>query len=148
MFNKIIKEYQELNFISGEAFSWNPQNKTITYRQKENDDNFLASLMHEIAHAKLNHSFFKYDINLLKMERDAWAMASLLIENFRTSLDQNYVEDCMDSYRDWLYSRSKCPKCHYLGIQSDINTYSCIYCSIAWRVPDSRLCTIKRKILT
>lgn len=126
---------------------WSPSDDSITYPKSESID-VAYGLIHEIAHAKLGHHTFQHDIELLKMERDAWNQASKIAQaKFSLKINADYIEDCLDSYRDWLYKRSLCPQCHLSGFQVNKHEYSCPHCQIDWKVPVSRLCVVKRKIL-
>lgn len=143
----VVRAFPDLKFESGNALMWNPSTTSITYPAVDNID-VVYGLVHEIAHAKLDHHSFQHDIELLKMERDAWNQASEIAKSkFGLKIDSDYIEDCLDSYRDWLYKRSLCPQCHLSGFQVNNHEYSCPHCLIDWKVPVSRLCTVKRKIL-
>ncbi|MEK7471738.1 MAG: hypothetical protein AAB624_00650 [Patescibacteria group bacterium] len=143
----IVRAFPELNFECGKSLSWNPTTASISYPDIDNTD-VVYGLIHEIAHAKLGHDSFIHDIELLKMERDAWNQASEIAESkFGLKINVDYIEDCLDSYRDWLYKRSLCPQCHLSGFQVNNHEYSCPHCQIDWKVPISRLCVVKRKIL-
>lgn len=146
---EILRErFPGVHFAKGTVFSWHPKTNTVYYPAEPLDDAaFMTGIIHEIAHSELGHKDFKHDIELLKMERDAWILAGKLIAEFGGNLDRDHIEDCLDSYRDWLYSRSKCPQCNLVGIQSAAHAYSCIHCSLTWKVPTSRLCTVKRKVI-
>lgn len=143
----VVRAFPELRFELGSALMWNPSNSSITYPAVDTID-VVYGLVHEIAHAKLGHDSFIHDIKLLKMERDAWNQAREIAgSEFGLKIDTDYIEDCLDSYRDWLYKRSLCPQCHLSGFQVNNHEYSCPHCQIDWKVPVSRLCVVKRKIL-
>jgi hypothetical protein len=143
----VIRAFPELNFKEGKAHAWDPVHRCITHTRGESLE-AISGLLHEIAHAILEHARFRHDIELLKMERDAWAKAiELAHDKFGINIDKDHAEDCLDSYRDWLYKRSLCPRCRLTGFQVELNSYSCPHCLIDWKVPTSRLCSVKRKIL-
>lgn len=143
----ITSEFPELRFMEGKTLSWNPQTDTITIPKSDTDDT-VYGLIHEIAHAKLTHDSFLHDVDLIKMEREAWNKAcEIAKDRFDLKINYEYIEDCLDSYRDWLYKRSLCPRCTLSGFQVNNHEYSCPHCLIDWKVPVSRLCTVKRKIL-
>lgn len=143
----VVQAFPELKFESGKSLSWNPTDAKISYPNTGYTD-VVYGLIHEIAHAKLGHDIFQHDIELLKMERYAWNQAIEIAESkFGLKIDVDYIEDCLDSYRDWLYKRSMCPQCHLCGFQVNNHEYSCPHCLIDWKVPVSRLCAVKRKIL-
>ncbi|MBP9853080.1 hypothetical protein KBC77_03790 [Candidatus Saccharibacteria bacterium] len=104
------------------------------------------TLLHETAHALLQHESFTSDIELLQMEVAAWHHARVLAGRFKITIDPDYIEDCLDSYRDWLHARATCPTCFERSLQTDTHTYTCHNCSAKWHVTKSRLCrTYRRK---
>lgn len=145
----IFSAFPEVNFQPGEQLAWQPEYSIVTYPDTDKVDvSIYYGLIHEVAHSKLDHKTFEHDIELLKMERDAWDLAKkLAADNFGAPLKTEYAEECLDSYRDWLYLRSKCPKCQLVGFQVSQNAYSCPHCLIDWSVPESRLCTVRRRVV-
>lgn len=142
---EIIATYPEYNFVSSDKYAWDSNTKTIYYIETSDSlQNHIHSLLHELSHALLNHVNFSNDIKLIKMERDAWAMTKKLLVKYQQEIDTSHIEDCLDSYRDWIYARSKCPQCSHVGVETSNNVYGCIFCPILWKVPESRLCAVKR----
>ena len=47
---------------------------------------------------------------------------------YNVQYDEEFVEMKMDSYRDWLHMRSKCPKCGLTRFQSENGKYVCPGC--------------------
>lgn len=104
-----------------------------------------ASLLHETAHALLSHTDFTYDINLLKLEREAWTYAKdNLALPYKVEISESTVEQALDSYRDWLHGRSACPDCRQNGIQNSDQSYTCVACGQNWRANDARRCALRR----
>lgn len=142
---KIIDTYPEYNFVRSDKYAWDPNTKTIYYKDViEPLQIHIHSLFHELSHALLDHVNFSNDIKLIKMERDAWALTKTLLVKYQHEIDTSHIEDCLDSYRDWIYARSKCPQCSHVGVETSNNVYGCIFCPIRWKVPESRLCAVKR----
>lgn len=140
--------YPDLLFVEGRHFSWSPKDRKITYVSHEADDAaFAHGILHELAHSLLDHASFRHDIELVTMERDAWTMARKLLLEHGIKPDTDHVDQCLNSYRDWLYARSQCPRCGLVGIQTARHNYDCVHCLISWKVPASRLCAVRRKIL-
>lgn len=144
MLEQLKNSYPEINFLPGTTYSWNHATKTITYSKKGLGHKHYHSIVHELSHAILGHAHFKNDIDLLKMERDAWSLTKKLLRDFALKIDSEHIEDCLDTYRDWIYKRAKCPNCAHVGFQSSKNAYSCVSCVLSWRLPESRLCMVKR----
>src|SRR5258708_3740179 len=95
----ILKErFPGVHFTKSTVFSWNPSTKTVYYPSEElSDAAFMTGIIHEIAHSELKHKDFKHDVQLLKMERDAWVHAAKLIAELGGNLDRDHIEDCLDS---------------------------------------------------
>jgi hypothetical protein len=65
-------------------------------------------------------------------------MAVKIGRKYRIKLDNNHIQDCLDTYRDWLHRRSKCPTCGMHVLQKDVRTYQCFNCDASWRVSAGR----------
>jgi len=137
--------YPKVVFANGDQFSWSAQTKTITYSQTSDTSSDTWSLLHEVGHATLEHSDFETDIDLLLKESAAWEVAQQLGVKYKTVVPQYYIDNCLDSYRDWLNKRSTCPYCGSQGLQTSIKVYMCINCNRPWCVTQNRLCRPYRK---
>lgn len=141
--NKLATSFPDIKLQVATDFKWSPEEQTVYYAP--DDPNAAQYLLHEISHALLSHSNFSRDIELLKLERDAWDYASHELANrFETAIDDDLVQDSLDTYRDWLHSRSTCPNCSSTGVQSSPNSYQCPACHQKWRVNDGRGCQLRR----
>lgn len=137
----ISQDFSDYNFAAGDIFKWSPTTKTITYRLAEKNSAWL--ILHEIAHAELSHNNYNADINLLRYESAAWDYAKRNLQNkYSINICDNFVQDCLDTYRDWLHSRSICPACKQTGIQTKKNTYSCLNCRYSWFADKSQHCNL------
>jgi hypothetical protein len=141
----LSKDYPALGFEPGSVFTWSPKNKRIIY--KTDDSGLIASwsLLHEVGHALLDHQDFNSDFELLTMEVEAWEKAKQLAAQHQITIDDDHIEDCLDTYRDWLYQRSTCPDCTSSSLQTDRRTYECFNCGMTWQVSSSRHCRPYRK---
>lgn len=140
----IFKDFAHYSFTEGPGFSWDSTRKSIAHPTLATLQD-LWSLLHEISHGELGHETFKADVELLRCETAAWEHAKDDLANrYGINIDQDYIEDHLDTYRAWLHSRSTCPTCHQNGIQTTQNTYSCLNCRCQWRVNEARLCRLKR----
>lgn len=141
LLNSLKQDFPSISFHQSGQFHWSPETKTITYT----DTNNAASLLHEVAHAALGHDNYEYDIELLKMEREAWSYTtSHLAVQYDVVVDEDTVEEMLDTYRDWLHNRSLCPHCEATGIQQSTYVYMCLACSHQWRVNEARTCALRR----
>ena len=143
---QIEHDFPELQFKEGEVFSWNPNLQTVYYEKLDSQED-LVQLLHEIAHAKLGHKNYQYDIQLIEMERAAWEYAVDTLApkyDLTLSMDDDNIQDSLDSYRDWLHKRSLCPQCGAVGLQATSSSYKCINCHSEWRVNQAKSCQLKR----
>lgn len=142
----IVSMYPAITFIPGEVFSWSAGDNTVYYPSDAPfDEQFIYSLLHEIGHADLMHNNFTNDLSLVAIERDAWEKSKEIAQKLGTSIDDEHIEKCMDTYRDWLYARSLCPNCHQCGLQTSKTAYKCVFCDHEWKVSESRLCKVTRR---
>jgi hypothetical protein len=146
LINKLSALYPQLQFCQAERFYWSPKEHKVFYRSKNRDD-YLWKLLHEVSHALLKHKSYRSDIELLKLEVAAWDKAQNLATDFKVPvIDDDYIQDCLDTYRDWLHKRSTCPKCGTRSLQESTELYRCFNCRAEWRVSSSRFCRTYREV--
>ena len=139
-------DYQEIIFAKDSYFSWSNKQQKIFYIDTETEAN-TAQILHELAHALLEHTDYPKDITLIDMERQAWELAvEQLAPKYGISLKltDDIVQNSLDSYRDWLHARSKCPSCGATGFEKTKNHYFCPNCLGSWRVNDAKFCQLRR----
>lgn len=141
LLTRVRKDFPHLQFEPAETFAWSPDQQTITYADEPRTD---LLLLHELSHALLGHKDYSLDIELLRLESAAWDYAKGLANQYNVPLDDDLIEDNLDSYRDWLHARSACPNCQQIGIQNQKNTYSCLNCRYSWGVNDAKQCQLRR----
>lgn len=128
-----------ISFVKDSSFLWSPSNQTIHYPPEAlSKQEGQARIIHEFGHALLGHTTYQSDFELIKMEVDAWQQAKQIASKLKLELDQDFIEDCLDTYRDWLHRRSTCPRCSSVSLQQDYYTYSCHNCSNRWNVSAER----------
>jgi len=143
--NKLEQDYPDLHFETELEFRWSPEKQTIFYDPSTSD---TAALLHEVAHALLNHTGYTKDIHLIELERDAWEYAqNHLAPTYGISIDDPIIQNHLDTYRNWLHSRSTCPNCGSTGVQSK-QGYKCLACETLWKVNDARSCALRRYPVT
>ncbi len=131
--NKLAKAYPNLTFTQGEHAHWSPDKQTVYYSLRESHAAWV--LLHEAAHGLLGHTNYNRDIELLTIERDAWQYAAhTLAPQFNLSIDPEFVETQLDTYRDWLHAKSTCTTCQSNGIEHAKHRYQCLHCGSTWRV--------------
>lgn len=145
--NRLKEDYPQFIFVNADEFWWSAERKTV-YLNPDADHNEEYAL-HELSHALLNHVGYRADIDLIKLERDAWEYArTTLGPRYNLNIDENIIQNNLDTYREWLHARSKCPDCTSTGIQTTTSEYRCIACRHTWRVNEARLCALRRYSLT
>lgn len=141
LLNVLKQDFPAITFTESTVFRWSPSEHTVYYKNTKD----IASLLHEVAHGVLGHTEYARDIELIRTEREAWDMVvATLARRYKVTVDQEQIEDALDTYRDWLHSRSLCPSCQATGVQTDKNLYSCLACTTTWRVNEARTCALRR----
>lgn len=138
---QLSKRYPDISFAAAEHCAWNPGTRTVFYVDQPDQ---LWQLFHELGHAVLDHRQYQRDIELLGFERDAWQSARQIAEQFSLSIPDEVIENQLDTYRDWLHSRSSCVNCSQTGLQTGLSEYNCPHCHATWRVNDARTCGLRR----
>ncbi len=143
--NKLKLLYPELIFKPGKQFCWSPESGEVIYNAGATGDSASWSLLHETGHALLKHTSYQADFQLIRLEVAAWEKAKELAAQLGVGIDEDHIQDCLDTYRDWLYKRSICPGCHSKCLQQDdYMHYRCFNCHTTWRVTPSRFCRAYR----
>jgi hypothetical protein len=133
--------YPAINYAPGDDFYWHPAEKTVYYPDDQIDSDFgKLQLLHETAHALLKHKDYDFDGQLIKIELAAWQKCQELAPIYLVAFEERYIQECLDSYRDWLHKRSTCIDCGQISLQIHPFLYKCFNCQASWRVPASPLC--------
>lgn len=141
--------FPDFVFSPGDKFSWSPSEGRINYCENNVDGDDGWALLHETGHALLGHTDYQTDYELLQLEIAAWEKAKEIAKQIGLEIAEDHIQECLDSYRDWLYKRSICPGCGTKTIQKDLsNSYSCFNCHTCWQVSPSRFCRAYRTIQT
>ena len=145
--NKLRYTFPDIIFSIGNTFSWSPATKTISYPNNVSEKTVGAwSLLHETGHAQLKHTNYSLDLDLLLMEVQAWEKAKEIGLLTGYNIDENHIQDCLDTYRDWLHKRSTCPRCGLVCLQTTPQKYNCHNCQNIWDVTASRFCRPYRRM--
>jgi hypothetical protein len=141
LLNRIASDHPDLQFIESAHFSWHAGKKHVFFKSAggQTKQNMWA-LLHELGHALLSHTDYRHDIELLQMEVAAWERARKLATHYGLSIQEDYIQDCLDTYRDWLHLRATCPTCYARSLQASSSLYKCFNCQTEWSVTRSRLC--------
>lgn len=138
---QLRRSYPQFNFVEGDEFHYSPP-ETVTYHTNTPDAVYL--LLHELGHALCKHDLYERDIELISIESRAWEQAAILSPTFGLVIPDEVIQSSLDSYRDWMHARSKCPECDATGVQTSLHTFTCIACHKKWRVNTARTCELRR----
>lgn len=134
--------YPQLEFQPGDDFQYHPP-VTITYQLEEPAAIYL--LLHEVGHALLDLHSYKRDIQLLTIESLAWERACEVAGNLDITIPEDIIQNALDTYRDWLHTRSICPNCMTTGVQSsDASLFFCLACETQWHANLAKACALRR----
>ena len=144
--DKIAQDYPQFGFKPGSHEHWSPKTKTITYEGSASEQYIKYGVLHELAHALLGHNNYHSDFELLKLETQAWQKAAEIGKTYGIKIDDEHIQNCLDTYRDWLHHRSKCPTCGMHVMQADAHTYKCFNCGATWNVSAGRFARSYRRL--
>lgn len=89
---------------------------------------YCMQILHEVGHALLGHRSYQTDPERLRMECAAWEKARELCDIYNIYYDEDFAEEQLDSYRNWLHQRSTCPECGLTCFQTRDGVYHCPSC--------------------
>lgn len=127
LLDRLVRDFPEIQFRNGKKFLFRPP-KTIVLGAEEPYDSLL--LMHELGHALSRHKTFDVLATRLKMEREAWEKARELCKIYGIEYNEDIVERELDTYREWLDQKSRCPKCGLTRFQTPDGEFHCPRCDI------------------
>ncbi|MDO4902041.1 MAG: hypothetical protein Q4A21_00600 [bacterium] len=138
---RLRADFTQFEFVCDHSFHWNLEKNSIFYTE---DQDFEAKILHELGHALCGHRNFEKDIDLLKMELEAWEQAKIVAQHYGVKIPQDLIEDHLDTYRDWLHKRSLCPNCQINGFQMKNGDYKCVNCQQIWHNNDAKFTELRR----
>ena len=146
LITRLQAQYHNLSFRHGDQFCWSPETNEIVYKVGAEGEQAAWSLLHETGHALLRHQNYQADFELLRMEVEAWERARQLAADVGIVIDEEHIQDCLDTYRDWLHKRSLCPTCGIKCLQDDdFAHYRCFNCHTVWKVSTDRFARAYRR---
>lgn len=151
LLHKLEADCPQLKFKQENNFWWNSAKTTIYYGEcpakitLKNELKFKNKLLHEVAHARLNHQDYRSDAELLKIEAEAWYLSKELCAKYQVKFSEHEQNDSLQTYINWAATRSICPKCSKTGLQNRSTSFYCFNCSTGWNVSRSRFKRTYRK---
>jgi hypothetical protein len=144
--DQLSQNYPDLAFEASNSFCWSPKHQKILYDPKYDPTTGIWAILHELGHATLGHLFYSSDFELVQLEAAAWREAQKLGRKYAVKIDNDHIQNCLDTYRDWLHRRSKCPICGNVSLQVSSSKYKCFNCHTEWGVSTSRFCRPYRQL--
>ena len=123
---RLSSDFVDISFKESDIFKWSYKEKTIYFNPLEKYTVFSISLLHELAHATL------------KTKEPC--------EKYNITFNENFAENNLDTYRNWLHLRSLCPDCKVNGMQLSNLNYRCLACFREWTNNDSRFKRLHKRI--
>ena len=151
LLHKLEADCLQLKFKQESNFWWSSAKNTIYYEQcpakttLKNQLKFKNKLLHEVAHARLNHQDYRSDAELLKIEAEAWYLSKELCAKYQVKFSEHEQNDSLQTYINWASSRVICPKCGKTGLQNISTSFYCLNCLATWEVGKSRFKRTYRK---
>jgi hypothetical protein len=137
--DKLRRDYPALAFVPGKTAHWSARHQEVIYASSDSPS-AVWTLLHELGHALLGHSTYDSDASLMQKEVEAWEKARQLGQKYNLIMGDDHIQQCLDTYREWLYKRSACPKCNSHGVQHSNGRYACLNCRTEWQVTSARFC--------
>jgi len=128
---KISTNHPELQLTPGERFQFSPPS-TLYYDPQSTEERADLLLLHELGHYLIQKTDYTSDIELVEIESQAWAKARTICPDYGLQYDEDFAEDHLDSYRDWLHITSLCKNCNLAGYQDSTQLYHCPLCGATW----------------
>ncbi|MBR3324210.1 hypothetical protein IKG24_01580 [Candidatus Saccharibacteria bacterium] len=126
---KVKADYPDIRFITGKRFTFRPpRTVVITENFDPRSDSLL--LLHEIGHALCGRWTFRTEVERLKIEVLAWEEAKKLATSYKIAIDEELIEDELNTYRDFLHQKSRCHSCGLTRFQTPDGVFHCPKCDI------------------
>lgn len=135
---RLESDFPEVKFIHrAKRFSYRLKNGQPTVFLGEPCLNFGLLALHELGHALCGHKDYIVDVSRIKIESGAWERAKTVyleyqkdaeIRELLPEWDEGFVQEKLDTYRDWLHAKSRCKKCGLTRYQTKDRKYHCPRC--------------------
>ena len=145
---RLVADFPEVRFAKNrQRFSYRWQNDVPTVFLGEPQPKYALLTLHELGHALCKHKDYKVDVQRIKIECEAWERAKTVFLEYRDKAyaedgvvkdealawilpewDEDFVQEKLDTYRDWLHTKSRCKKCGLTGYQTEDGKYHCPRC--------------------
>lgn len=120
---RLKADYPDLRFVTGRKFAFRPPRTVAMPKDFSEHDGLL--LLHEVGHALTGLFDFNTEVERLKIEVTAWEKARELAPLYGVVVDEDLIETELDTYRDWLHQKSRCPDCGLTRFQTPDGVWHC-----------------------
>ena len=134
---RLIHDFPEVRFVKNRRrFSYRWQNDVPTVFLGEPQPKYSLLTLHELGHAASGHKDYQTTVERLKIESEAWSAArKLFLKYQKTSIlpadwswDEDFAESKLDTYRNWLHTKTTCKTCGLTMYQTTDGIYHCPLC--------------------
>lgn len=130
----VLKElkstYPSLRFVFGKRFAFRPPRTILVSASFSGNNADSLLLLHEVGHALIKRFDFKTEVERLKIEVEAWEKARELAPLYGVVVNEELIENELDTYRDFLHQKSRCPNCGLTRFQTPDGVWHCPKCDI------------------
>lgn len=131
---QLSSDFPDYHFTTGRKFAFRPPHTIVIGPHEES---WQLLLLHELGHAMSGHRSFSTHIARLKMEVEAWTKAESLASKYQIPWNETRVQEELDTYRNWLHQKSRCPSCGLTRFQTTDGQYHCPRCE-SFKRPSSQ----------
>lgn len=145
------EEFSEIKFVwNTPRFSYQLRNGIPTVFLGGPCQNFGLLTLHELGHGLSKHKDYTRSVERIKIESEAWERAKKVLLEMVTRAkdgrsvtiygkdvvlaeilpewDEDFVQEKLDTYRDWLHAKSRCKKCGLTMYQTEDEMWHCPRC--------------------
>ncbi len=136
------RDFPEVRFRwRQKKFAFRMQNGQPTVFLGQPQPYFALLALHELGHGLSRHYDYSTHIHRIKIECEAWERAKTVFLHYKKMAEddkevseilpewnEDFVQEKMDTYRDWLHVKSKCKKCSSTMYQTNDGKYHCPQC--------------------
>ena len=124
---RLKRDFPKVRFVTGRRFEFRPP-RTVVIGPDEVHAEML--LLHELGHALTERYTFETEVERIRIEAEAWEKARQLATQYGVLFDEETAQDELDTYRDWLHQKSRCPKCGLTRFQVAGGGFYCPRCDL------------------
>ena len=125
---RLEADLPDLRFVFGRKFAFRAPRTIVVPDDFKESDSLLV--LHEVGHALTGRFNFQTEAERLRIEVLAWGEARKLAEKYGVFVDEDLIQGELDTYRNWLHQKSRCPNCGLTRFQTPDGAFHCPRCEI------------------